>query len=70
MLVRMRFGSRRGEVMDFLPHEARAMLADGRAELPELAHAAAAQPERVVPDAGDLPRMDRGMPRGRPRRAR
>lgn len=70
MLVRLRYGTRVGEVVDLLPQSARAMLADGRAELPELAHAAAAQPERVVPDAGDLPRMDRGMPRGRPRRVR
>ncbi len=31
MLVVLQFGSRAGEVHDFLPHEARAMLADGRA---------------------------------------
>lgn len=31
MLVQLQFGSRAGEVVDFLPHEARAMLADGRA---------------------------------------
>jgi len=38
MLVELRFGSRVGEVHDFPPHEARAMLADGRA--------------RRVPDGG------------------
>jgi hypothetical protein len=31
MLVRLTFGSRAGEVHDFLPREASAMLADGRA---------------------------------------
>jgi hypothetical protein len=30
MLVRLTFGARAGEVVDFLPHEARAMLSDGR----------------------------------------
>jgi hypothetical protein len=61
MLVELRFGSRVGTVADFPPHEARAMLADGRAV--------------AVVDAGDdAPasitarldaRDDRGMPRGR-----
>lgn len=31
MLVRLMYGSRAGEVHDFLPREASAMLADGRA---------------------------------------
>lgn len=35
MLVRLQIGSRTGEVIDFLPHEARAMIADGRAVLPD-----------------------------------
>lgn len=39
MLVQLHFGSRAGEVVDFLPHEARAMLADGRASLPPSADA-------------------------------
>lgn len=37
MLVRMAFGLKAGHVVDMLPHEARAMLADGRASLPESA---------------------------------
>jgi len=37
MLVRLQFGSRVGEVVDFPPHEARAMLADGRATEPDAA---------------------------------
>lgn len=35
MLIRLAFGAHAGEVVDFLPHEARAMLADGRASLPD-----------------------------------
>jgi hypothetical protein len=59
MLVRLAFGSREGQVVDFLPHEARAMLADGRAVLPDAPPAPA--PDRVVS------REDRGMPRGKRR---
>ena len=33
MLIRLAFGSRAGHVCDMSPHEARAMLADGRATL-------------------------------------
>lgn len=57
MLVRMQFGSRRGEVVDHLPHEARAMLADGRATLPESASPTAVsvsveeREDRVAPGA-------------------
>lgn len=35
MLIRLAFGAHAGEVVDFLPHEAHAMLADGRASLPD-----------------------------------
>ena len=66
MLIRLCFGSRMGQVMDFLPHEARAMLADGRAVLPdaEPVPAPAPAPARVVS------REDRGMPRGKQRAVR
>jgi hypothetical protein len=37
MLVRLMYGSRAGEVHDFLPREASAMLADGRAVAVETA---------------------------------
>jgi hypothetical protein len=33
VLIRLAFGSRAGHVCDMSPHEARAMLADGRATL-------------------------------------
>lgn len=57
MLVRMAFGSRVGEVVDFLPHEARAMLADGRAtrveepsdRLPTPSSPVEARVDRVAP---------------------
>lgn len=63
MLVRLAFGSRAGQVVDFAPHEARAMLADGRATDParEALPAPVPIPDRVAS------RVDRGMPRG-PRR--
>jgi len=35
MLIKMAFGPQAGELVDMLPHEARAMLADGRASLPD-----------------------------------
>ena len=70
MLVRLAFGSRRGEVVDFLPTEARAMLADGRACLPEMGADADAQPVLSVPAPAAPVGADRGLPRGRPRRAR
>lgn len=70
MLVRLAFGSRRGEVVDFLPTEARAMLADGRASLPEIWADAEAQPVLSVPAPAAPVGADRGLPRGRPRRAR
>lgn len=61
MLVRVLFGSRSGEVCDFLPSEARAMLADGRAVLPETDTAPPLVSDRVAF------RDDRGMPRGKRR---
>lgn len=70
MLVRLRYGARVGEVIDLLPQSARAMLADGRAELPESAAGAEAQPVLSVPAPAAPVGADRGLPRGRPRRAR
>lgn len=66
MLIRLCFGSRVGQVMDFLPHEARAMLADGRAVLPD------AEPVQTPPPAPArvASRDDRGMPRGKRRAVR
>jgi hypothetical protein len=66
MLIRLTFGSREGKVLDFLPHEARAMLADGRAVLPD------AEPVQRTLPAGDrvASRADRGMPRGKRRAVR
>lgn len=61
MLVRLAFGSRAGEVVDFLPHEARAMLADGRAVLPDSV---------PVVTATVAARTDRGMPQGKRRATR
>ena len=63
MLIRLAFGSREGQVLDFLPHEARAMLADGRAVLPDAVPVPASVPvvDRVAS------REDRGMPRGKRR---
>lgn len=59
MLVRLAFGSRAGEVVDFLPHEALAMLSDGRATRPDAALPA-------LPDRQSAP-VDRGMPHGKRR---
>jgi len=64
MLVRLAFGSRAGEVADFLPHEAQAMLADGRATRPEEMVAADDVPVKTAHIAA---REDRGMPRGKRR---
>lgn len=64
MLIRLCFGSRMGQVMDFLPHEARAMLADGRAVLPDAEPVPPPAPARVAS------RDDRGMPRGKRRAVR
>jgi hypothetical protein len=61
MLVRVQFGSRVGEVVDFLPLEARAMLADGRAVLPDSV---------PVTTAAVSGRVDRGMPEGKRRATR
>lgn len=69
MLVRLTFGSREGEVHDFLPHEASAMLADGRACLP----GALASPVETSVPASPLPveaRQDRVAPGSKARRRR
>lgn len=55
MLVRIGFGARLGKVVDMLPHEARAMLADGRATLPDAV-------DTPVVTAQVAARVDRGMP--------
>lgn len=54
MLVRIAFGAQSGEVVDVLPESAHAMLADGRATLPE---ALPVVTEHVAT------REDRGLPR-------
>lgn len=66
MLIRLAFGHRAGEVVDFLPHEAHAMLADGRASLPEVA---AAPGVAVVVERVEV-RQDRVHPRAKHRRTR
>lgn len=58
MLVLMQCGSRSGEIVDLLPPSARAMLADGRATLPE--------PAPVVTEQVAA-RVDRGMPKAKQR---
>lgn len=60
MLVRLLFGSRAGEVHDFLPHEAHAMLADGRA----------VRPDQPVVTEQVAAREDRSMPRTKRRAVR
>lgn len=62
MLVRLTFGRQVGEVVDLPPLSVRAMLADGRAVLPDAEPVAT--PDRVVS------REDRGMPRGKRRAVR
>lgn len=61
MLIRMQYGVRTGEVIDMTPHEAHAMLSDGRATLPD------AVPVVSVRVAA---REDRGMPTHKRRAAR
>ena len=56
MLVRIAFGSRVGHVVDYLPHEALAMLTDGRATDPNATVIAPVVTEQVAA------RVDRGMP--------
>lgn len=65
MLVQLQHGSRVGEVHDFPPHEALAMLADGRAVRPS--DPAACSPVSVPSLHA---REDRGMPRGKRRATR
>lgn len=56
MLIRLQFGVRAGHVIDMLPHEARAMLADGRATLPDAAPSdPAVVVERVAARATHVP---------------
>jgi hypothetical protein len=62
MLVRLAFGSRVGAVVDMLPHEAHAMLADGRASLPDAKAPPVDQPA--------LARVDRGVPQHKRRAVR
>ena len=62
MLVLMQSGSRLGSVVDFPPHEARAMLADGRARLPEA--------DAPVITSRVESRTDRGFPTDKRRKVR
>lgn len=65
MLVVMQYGVSRGEVHDMPPHEARAMIADGRARWPEgspFAAAPAVVSAPVVSARVDA-RDDRALPR-------
>lgn len=64
MLVRFAFGAMTGEVHDMPPHEARAMLADGRCTDPNAAVVAPVVTEQVAA------RADRGMPQGKRRATR
>lgn len=64
MLIRFAFGPLRGEVYDMLPHEARAMLADGRATDPNAPDSVPVATEQVAA------RVDRGMPQGKRRATR
>ena len=57
MLIRLTFGTRKGQVVDLLPNEARAMLADGRAVLPDVTPAPQSLPPMVAA------RTDRGIPK-------
>lgn len=66
MLIRMAFGAACGEVVDMTPHEARAMLKDGRASLPETV---AASTPAVVVERVDT-RTDRVPRRVKHRRTR
>lgn len=72
MLVQFTFGRDNGRVVDVLPHEAHAMIADGRACWPEGSPFA---PARVATDVAVVSaqvnaRSDRGMPRTKHRRTR
>jgi hypothetical protein len=72
MLIEIRFGSRVGEVHDVLPHEARAMLADGRARrVPDGDTAGGWEAHVGIPDAPQtvVSRTDRVAPHAK-RRAR
>jgi hypothetical protein len=65
VLVILQFGTRAGDVVDFLPHEARAMLQDGRAVAVE---SVPRSPVTVVsrdPVVAERRAPDRGKRRGR-----
>jgi hypothetical protein len=64
MRVRTLVGSKAGQVIDLSPLSARAMLADGRAVLPD------AETVPPVVSARVESREDRGMPRGKRRAVR
>ncbi len=66
MLVRITFGAKSGQVCDLLPDQARAMLADGRATLPDAVDA----PVSPVLTEQVASRMDRGLPPHKQRRTR
>lgn len=72
MLVVIQYGSRFGQVCDFGPTEARAMLADGRARLPTPRDLNASDPEEIKnPDPTPQHRDPRpGASRSNPRPAR
>lgn len=64
MLVRMAFGAQIGQLVWFREHEARAMLADGRATSPDA-------PDSVPVVAAQVAaRVDRAMPPTKARRTR
>lgn len=69
MLVRLTFGLKAGEVVDLPVLSARAMLADGRAILPDAAPAAVSVEDADHADRVAM-RTDRGMPRGKRRAVR
>lgn len=69
MRVRVTFGTRKGEVVDLAPREARAMLDDGRAVVPDVAWGGA-EPAVTVSVDRVASRSDRGMPRGKRRAVR
>lgn len=62
MLIRLMYGAREGQVVDLLPREARAMLADGRATLPSITPGDR-DPAPALVTTTVATRADRGMPR-------
>ena len=70
MLVRLTFGHQAGDVIDAQPWEARAMLADGRAVMPDVMPSAAPIDSVAVVLDEVTRRVDRGVPRHRRRAGR